>query len=195
MLKKTLIFIALFIAFSSATSEEVIQNDTVLDTRRELSGGDFVLHSSQGDFSLKQLRGKTVVLYFGYTKCPDVCPTSLAILAQALNELSEDELRSVQSVFVSVDPKRDSFEVLDDYVSYFHSNLMGVTGSESEIAKVAKRYGVQYEAVDLEGSSFGYAMNHSAVTYLISPDGELRFMFPHETPSFVILEAIRYLQQ
>jgi protein SCO1 len=195
MLKKTLIFIALFIAFSSATSEEVIQNDTVLDTRRELSGGDFVLHSSQGDFSLKQLRGKTVVLYFGYTKCPDVCPTSLAILAQALNELSEDELRSVQSVFVSVDPKRDSFEVLDDYVSYFHSNLMGVTGSESEIAKVAKRYGVQYEAVDLEGSSFGYAMNHSAVTYLISPDGELRFMFPHETPSFVILEAIRYLLQ
>ncbi len=195
MLKRTLIFAALLILSSSATSDDVTQKDEVLNIDNALPAGDFVLHSSQGDFSLKQLKGKTVVLYFGYTKCPDVCPTSLSILTQALNELSEDELKSVQAVFISVDPKRDNYEVLDDYVSYFHPNLMGVTGSESEIAEVAKRYGVQYEAVALEGSSFGYAVNHSAVTYLISPEGELRFMFPHETPSFVILEAIRYLLQ
>ncbi|MEJ2453495.1 MAG: SCO family protein [Candidatus Thiodiazotropha sp.] len=195
MLKRTLIFAALLILSSSATSDDVTPKDEVLNIDSELPAGDFVLHSSQGDFSLKQLRGKAVVLYFGYTKCPDVCPTSLSILAQALNELNEDELKSVKAVFISVDPKRDNFEVLDEYVSYFHPNMMGVTGSESEIAEVAKRYGVQYEAVTLEGSSFGYAVNHSAVTYLISPEGELRFMFPHETPSFVILEAIRYLLQ
>jgi len=193
MLNRILIFIALLITFSPATSEDLIQKDAIPTISSELPGGDFVLHSSQGEFSLKELRGKVVLLYFGYTKCPDVCPTSLSMLAQALNELSEDELKSVQAVFVSVDPKRDNFEVLDEYVGYFHPKLMGVTGSEHEIANAAKSYGAQYEEVALEGSSFGYAVNHSAVTYLITPEGELRYMFPHETPSFVILEAIRYL--
>ncbi|MCU7946314.1 MAG: SCO family protein, partial [Candidatus Thiodiazotropha sp. (ex Cardiolucina cf. quadrata)] len=127
------------------------------------------------------------------TKCPDVCPTSLAFLTQALNELSDDELKTVQGVFISVDPKRDNFQVLDDYVSYFHPNLMGVTGNDIEIAKVAKLYGAQYYEVALEGSAFGYAVNHSAVTYLITPEGELRFVFPHQTPSSVILEAIQYV--
>ncbi len=185
--------LSLLVAVSAYAADAETRKDEILGVNDELPGGDFVLHSSQGDFSLKQLRGKVVLLYFGYTRCPDVCPTSLATLAQALNELSGDELNSLQSAFISVDPKRDSLQVLDDYVSYFHPNLMGVTGSEDEIAAVAKRYGIQYEEVPLEGSSFGYAVNHSAVTYLIAPGGELRFMFPHETPSFVILEAIRYL--
>lgn len=193
MLKTILIFASLLIISSSVSSDEVTQNDEILSISSEQPGGDFVLHSSQGKFSSKQLRGKVVLLYFGYTKCPDVCPTSLSILAQALNELSADELKSVQAVFVSVDPKRDNFQVLDEYVSYFHPSLMGVTGSVSEMAEVAKRYGAQYKEVALEGSSFGYAVNHSAATYLITAEGELRFVFPHQTPSFVILEAIRYL--
>ena len=193
MLNRILMLIALLIAISSATADEVKQKDRIPDTSSDMPGGDFVLHSSHGEFSLHQLRGKVVLLYFGYTKCPDVCPTSLSVIAQALNALSESELKSVQAVFVSVDPKRDSFKVLDEYVRYFHPNLTGVTGSAHEIAEAAKRYGVQYEEVPLEGSSFGYAVNHSAKTYVITPEGELRFEFPHETPSFVILEAIRYL--
>ncbi|MEW8524441.1 MAG: SCO family protein [Candidatus Thiodiazotropha endolucinida] len=183
----------LLILFSSAASDEMAQKDEILNSRSESPGGDFVLYSSQGKVSLKQFRGKVVLLYFGYTKCPDVCPTSLSIIAQALNELSEDELKSVHGVFISVDPKRDNVQVLDEYVRHFHPNLVGVTGSEGEVAEVARRYGAQYEEVALEGSDFGYAVNHSSVTYLITPEGDLRFMFPHQTPSFVILEAIRYL--
>lgn len=193
MLKRILIFVTLLVLASSATSNDVAQKDKILSINKELPGGDFVLYSSHGRFSLKQLRGKVVLLYFGYTKCPDVCPTSLATLSQALNELSEDELKSVQAVFISVDPERDSFTALEEYANYFHPNLMGVTGSESEVAEVAKRYGVEYEKVVIEGSSFGYGVDHTAVTYLITPTGELRFMFPHETPAFVVLEAIRYL--
>ena len=193
MFRIILFFFALLIQFSSAASDDIAQKDEILSTSSEYPGGDFTLYSSQGKFTLKQLRGKIAVIYFGYTKCPDVCPTSLAIIAQALNELSEDELKSVQGVFVSVDPKRDSFQVLDQYVSHFHPNLVGITGKESSIAEIAKRYGVQYEEVTLEGSDFGYAVNHSSVTYLITPGGELRFIFPHQTPAFVILEAIRYL--
>lgn len=184
---------ALLILFSSAASDEMAQKDEILSSRSESPGGDFVLYSSQGKVSLKQFRGKVVLLYFGYTKCPDVCPTSLSIIAQALNELSEDELKSVHGVFISVDPKRDNVQVLDEYVRHFHPNLVGVTGSEGEVAEVARRYGAQYEEVALEGSDFGYAVNHSSVTYLITPEGDLRFMLPHQTPAFVILEAIRYL--
>jgi protein SCO1 len=193
MHKLVSITILLILSVSLAVADEVAHQDKILDINPSLNGGDFVLYSAQGAFSLQQLRGKLVLLYFGYTKCPDVCPTSLATLAQALNELSEDELKAVQGVFVSVDPKRDSFEILEKYTRYFHPNLIGVTGSESEVAKAAKRYGVEYEFVEQEDSSFGYAVNHSAKIYLITTEGELRYVFPHQTPAFVILEAIRYL--
>ena len=193
MFRKFLLLLVLLISVSSTRSAESEHGDRVLDLRGGQLGGDFTLQSSRGEFSLQQLRGKVVLLYFGYTKCPDVCPSSLALLSQALNELSEDEQQQVHGVFISVDPKRDSFQALDDYVSYFHPNLIGVTGSEAEIARVAKLYGAQYVEVQLEESAFAYAVDHSATTYLISPQGELRFLLPHQTPSVMILEAIRYL--
>jgi protein SCO1/2 len=187
-------FFSLLFMFSSAISGDVVtQTNKLPDLSDQQLGGDFTLYSSQGEFSLQQLRGKVVLLYFGYTKCPDVCPTSLAVISEALNELSSEELKSVQSVFVSVDPERDTFKVLDEYVSYFHPNILGVTGSASEIAQVAKRYGVEYRKVELEGSAFGYAVDHSTVTYLLTPEGDLRYLLAHQTPSFVILEAIRYV--
>ncbi|WP_456380877.1 SCO family protein [Thiolapillus sp.] len=156
-------------------------------------GGDFNLHTSKGSFALKDYQGKVVLLYFGYTKCPDVCPTSLSYLAQAFNELDEKELEKVVGIFVSVDPKRDTPELLDEYVDYFHPNFIGVTGSEKELAEAAALYGAQYYEVELEGSAFGYAVNHSSATYLIAPSGELRFIFPHGTSPVVISEAIRYV--
>ncbi|WP_294042909.1 SCO family protein [Thiolapillus sp.] len=121
------------------------------------------------------------------------CPTSLSYMAQAFNELNDGELKKVVGVFVSVDPKRDTFELLDEYVDYFHPNFIGVTGKPEEIAKAAKLYGAQYYEVELKDSAFGYAVNHSAATYLIAPDGELRFIFPHGTSPEVISEAIRYV--
>ncbi len=156
-------------------------------------GGDFTLQSADGPVSLKDLRGKVVLLYFGYTKCPDVCPTSLSFMTQALNEMTDEELEKVQSLFISVDPKRDTVESLKEYVSYFHSNFIGITGTEQEAADVAALYGAKYYEVELKGSAFGYSVNHSSVIYLITPDGELRFIFPHGTSPVVVLEAVRYV--
>ncbi len=192
MFMKFLLIPVLFIFSSAVISDQVSGKVGVPDIDQSLPGGNFQLHSSQGDFSLDQLKDRVVLLYFGYTRCPDICPTSLSIIAQALNELSQEELKSVKGVFVSVDPKRDSYQDLDEYVRYFHPNLMAVTGSEEEIAQVARQYGAQYQAVPLEGSAMDYAIDHSAVIYLINPEGDLRFIFPHGTPAFVILEAIRY---
>lgn len=161
--------------------------------RKAPPGGDFTLQSVAGPVSLQDFRGKLVLLYFGYTSCPDVCPTSLSLVTQALNELSEDELKEIQAIFISVDPKRDTPEVLARYVGYFHPNLIGVTGTELEVAEVAQLYGAQYYEVEMEGSAFGYSVNQSSVTYLITPEGTLRFIFPHATPASVIVEAIEFL--
>ncbi|MEA3273749.1 MAG: SCO family protein [Pseudomonadota bacterium] len=167
--------------------------DEVPETAEAPLGGDFTLVSSRGPVSLQDFRGKVVMLFFGYTKCPDVCPTSLAYMSAALNELDEAKLRGVQPMFVSVDPQRDTPKQLEEYLDYFHPAYLGLTGTEEEIAEVSKLYGAKYYQVQLEGSAFGYAVNHSAAVYLIDQDGTLRFVFPHQTPSSVMLEAMRYL--
>ncbi len=198
---RSLHLIGLFLAISLLGTLALAQQaepppegqDTVLDTAQAPPGGDFTLQSKAGPVSLQDFRGKVVFLFFGYTKCPDICPTSLAFITETLNSLSDQELTKVKSIVISVDPKRDTPEDLAEYVEYFHPNFVGVTGSEKEIAEVSKLYGAQYYEVELEGSAFGYAVNHSAAVYLIQPDGGLRFIFPHATPSSVMLEAVRYL--
>lgn len=156
-------------------------------------GGDFILQSAGGPISLQGLRGKVVLLFFGYTSCPDVCPLDLRIMAEALDGLSKPQLDRVQGLFVSVDPKRDSVEKLQEYTSYFHSKILGLTDTEDVIKKVATLYGVQYHQVALKDSKLPYSVNHSAVTYLIDPEGELRFIFPHQTPAQTLHEAAVYI--
>ena len=157
------------------------------------TGGDFLLQSADGPVSLKDYRGKLVLLYFGYTKCPDICPTSMATMTQAMNGLTPQQAERVKIVFVSVDPDRDTPELLVDYVSYFHANSIGLTGSKAQIETAAELYGVQYYKVEMEDSSFGYAINHSGALYLITDDGALRFIFPHGVPASVVYDAMLHV--
>jgi len=156
-------------------------------------GGNFTLQSYRGAVSLSDYHGKVVVLYFGYTWCPDVCPTSLGLLTAAWDGLTEKELQQMQGLFVSVDPDRDSVERLKDYAEYFHSNLLGITGSKENLAKVAKLYGSAYRKVEQADSQMGYAMDHSADLYLIDKNGQLSGSIPHGTPPQKILASLRKL--
>ena len=187
------LWLVLVCAIEAHATEQAPPQDQVLEQTAAPAGGDFTLQSIDGPVSTKDLRGKVLMLYFGYTKCPDVCPTSLAYITQALHELSPQELQQVVSIFISVDPKRDNVQALHDYVSYFHDNFIGLTGSADEIAAVAKLYGAQYHEVQLPGSAFGYSVNHSSATYLIDKKGMLRLMFPHQTAPSIMLEGLRYL--
>jgi protein SCO1/2 len=157
------------------------------------AGGDFTLESVNGPVSTAAFRGKVILLYFGYTRCPDVCPTSFALMAQALNELEQQELKKIVGIFVSVDPERDSVERLADYVTYFHPHFIGVTGELGAVSAAAKLYGVEYSYTDASDSAMGYIVNHSTAVYLVDQQGELRFAFPHETPPETMLGAIRML--
>lgn len=155
-------------------------------------GGDFTLHSAAGPVALQALRGKVVLLYFGYTSCPDICPTSLTMMKIALSQLDSEELKQVAGIFVSVDPERDTPERLAQYTRAFHPSISGVTGSRDEVAEVARRYGAVYRRVDGD-SALGYTMDHSSITYLIDQRGRLVKLLPHGTLPTTILQEIHHL--
>lgn len=157
-------------------------------------GGDFTLHSANGPLSLHDLKGKVVLLYFGYTFCPDICPTSLAFTAQGLNQLSPDEQARTQMLFISVDPARDTLEKLKEYGAFFHPNIVGLSGSEQEISAVAKNYGASYSRQDT-GSAGGYVVDHSAATYVVDPAGRMVATLQHGTPPAEVAKAIRAAMQ
>jgi protein SCO1/2 len=137
-------------------------------------GGDFTLKSSEGEFKLSDLRGQAVIIYFGFTSCPDVCPLSLNYLAHALSLLSVREQKKIVPVFVSVDWKRDSVEDVDEYTSFFSKNIVGLTGSKKQIDQVVKKYGAYYQFTELKNSTMEYTVDHTNRFYLIDDLGRLR---------------------
>ncbi len=142
---------------------------------------EFELASANAStFQLREARGKVVALFFGYTSCPDVCPTTMAELDQALQELG-GQADQVQVLFVTVDPQRDTPERVQEYVSHFNPRFIGLSGSESELAKVWNAYGVFRQVVD-GTSAAGYLVDHTARVTLIDQQGNLRVSFPFETP-------------
>jgi protein SCO1/2 len=155
-------------------------------------GGDFTLQSASGPLSLHELRGKVVLLYFGYTSCPDICPTSLTLMRIALSQLNAEELAQVRGIFISVDPQRDTPERLAQYSGHFHPNISGVTGSDKQVAGVAQQYGAIYQRAEGD-TALGYTVDHSSVTYVIDQQGQLVSTLPHGTLPKVILQEIRHL--
>lgn len=131
---------------------------------------------------MADFRGKVVVVFFGYTMCPDVCPTSLMMLKEALEQLGPDADR-VQVLFVSVDPGRDTPQQLASYVTAFDPRFLGLTGSEEEIARVAKGFKVFYEKKG-DVASGRYTMDHTAGCFIFDPEGRTRLFARHgETPA------------
>lgn len=154
-------------------------------------GGDFSLQSVNGTASLADFRGKVVILYFGYTACPDICPTSMATLKGAMAQLTAAELQQVQGLFVSVDPERDTLAYIQRYVGYFHPSLLGLTGTQPQLQEITRRYGAFYRKVDVPGSAMAYTIDHSAILYVIDKDGKVREQVQHAEPPAELAAAIR----
>ncbi|MBI3150999.1 MAG: SCO family protein [Chloroflexi bacterium] len=142
---------------------------------------DFELTNANGDtFRLSDQRDKIVLLFFGYTSCPDVCPTTLAELNLALNQIPE-KADQVQVVFVSVDPERDTPQAVQAYASRFNSSFIGLSGSLDELEKIWQDYGVFRETSESE-SAAGVIINHTARVTLIDKDGNMRLSYGFGTP-------------
>ena len=153
----------------------------------------FTLDSPEGALSLKDLRGNVVLLFFGFTSCADVCPISLATISHAFSYLTDDELKRSRSLFISLDPERDTMERLKKYTGYFHANIVGVTGTMEELGRAAENYGVKFERKESPDSALGYVIYHSAKIFVIGPQGELRKTFPHNIDVRLLLQQIRSL--
>lgn len=169
------------------------QNNTPeLDLSPKPKGGDFTLTSVKGPVSLHDFKDKLVLLYFGYTYCPDICPTNLGSLSLAYNRLPESLRKKVQIIFISVDPKRDNPKHLQQYSDYYQANILGLTGTRAQIDRVVKRYGAVY-TIHREDSNPNYSVDHSAFTYVINPKGHWVTQMPHGTTPDQYIQIIQQL--
>ncbi|QXM25905.1 SCO family protein [Elioraea tepida] len=146
-------------------------------------GGPFSLIDETGaPVTEKTYRGRHMLIFFGFTYCPDVCPTELAKIAATLDLLGQDAQRLVP-LFVSIDPERDTPEALARYTDLFHPAIIGLTGTEAEVAAAARAFRVYYNKVKTGPEPDAYTMDHSAFVYLMGPDGGFRqFFSPQATP-------------
>ena len=142
-------------------------------------------------FDLKQLRSKVVLLYFGFTYCPEICPMNHSKLSKAWAG-SGYRKKNLEIVMITIDPKRDSSALLKKYLSSFEKPGIGLTGSDAAIADVAKRYGIYYEKVPI-GKAGDYTMNHTASVFLLDTEGQLRYIFPYASSSDEIRDISKLL--
>lgn len=160
--------------------------------------------SIRGDFNLIDGKGERVtpdsfpdqylLVYFGYTYCPDVCPTDLAIVGQAMDILEQKDgtaAAKVQPIFITVDPARDGTDTVGIFAETFHPRMVGLTGTDKEIAEAASSYRVYYSRREMDDGN--YLMDHSAFTYLVGPDGSVTGIFKHDTAPDAMADGIAAL--
>ena len=153
-------------------------------------GGPFTLVDHTGkQVTQESYAGRFLLVFFGYTFCPDVCPTELGSFSVALDALGED-IEHIVPLFITIDAERDTPALLAEYVSHFHESLIGLTGTRDQVDEIARNYRVFYRKVEDPENTY-YLMDHTALTYLMAPDGELVRMFVHGTPPEELAGAIR----
>ena len=159
-------------------------------TGTPLIGGPFSLVDDQGrSRSDGDFKGRLMLIYFGFTHCPDVCPTSLQVMGNALDLLPADQADQVAPLFISVDPERDTAAAIKGYAQQFHPGMLGLTGTPEQVAAAAKAYRVFYRKAP--GRADDYLVDHSSIVYLMDREGRYLSHFTHEAPPEAIAAAIR----
>ena len=144
-----------------------------IDDYKEQKKYEFSVKSLDGNLTKESFKGKALAVYFGYTYCPDVCPTSLSSLSSALKNFDKDKTKDFAGIFISVDPDRDTLKNLKEYAQYFHPNFVGATTNKENIDDITKRYGSYYEKIPLENSAMGYSVSHTSFIYLFDKKWEV----------------------
>jgi cytochrome oxidase Cu insertion factor (SCO1/SenC/PrrC family) len=156
-------------------------------------GGSFTLTDQDGkSFSSDELKGKPTLLYFGYTYCPDVCPTSLLLMENAAELLGPDGPKKVNLVFITIDPERDTTKLMKGYVTNFGPTIVGLTGTQQQIDAVAHSYRVYYQKVPSKDGA-PYLMDHSSIVYLLDQRGRFVTHFTHESKAEAIAAGVQRL--
>ena len=161
------------------------------DARPPFGGGFTLTNQDNRPFRLEDVRGRPVLLFFGYTSCPDMCPVTMSRIAGALGRLGGRSASEVVTLFVTLDPKRDTPAVLKEYVGSFGTPLVGLTGSEDEVRRVASAYHASVEVVPT--GTKNYLLNHTTAIFLIDRQGRLRQYFKFDEDPETLASALRTL--
>lgn len=165
----------------------------VTTSGKALVGGPFKLVDQHGKtITNEDFRGRYMLVFFGFTHCPDICPAELQVISAALEELGP-KADKVVPIFITLDPERDTPEAMGDYVKNFGADFVALTGSPEAIDEAAKAYRVAYSKFEYKGQDgqYGYSVDHSALAYLMGPDGEYVTHFAYGTPAQKMSETLR----
>lgn len=188
---RRLVLPCLFFVLAACGEQRLPSPFKASDVSAKYAQADFHLNDATGKpVSLADYRGKAVVLFFGYTHCPQICPTTLADLAQVMRELGKDADK-VQVLFVTLDPERDTRELLAQYPPAFYPTFKGLSGDSMATAQAAQAFGVIYQKQP--NKSGGYDLDHSAGTYLIAPGGKPVLLSPYGQRAELLVHDIRLL--
>lgn len=155
-------------------------------------GGPFSLVDHTGrPVTDQDYAGRYMLVFFGFTFCPDICPTELQTIAQAMDQLAPDEQDRVQPLFITINPERDRPAALAEYVNLFHPRIVGLTGTPEQVAAVAKAYRVYYARSKEAGEGPDYLMDHSTFVYLMGPDGRFISLFRNGVTADELVTALR----
>lgn len=187
----TIAAVLIILAFVLAALALTTVNPAKMGSGTPLIGGPFTMLNQSGEtVTEKSYAGKYMLLFFGFTKCGDVCPTELQVMAAAFTEMgaSSDQ---ITPIFVSVDPDRDTPSVMADYVKNFHPRLQGLTGSTEQLAAFTKDYHIFYQKVPNPKDPKDYEMDHSSILYLMGPNGKFIKHFPYTTDAKTLAEQLK----
>lgn len=175
----------------AAMEQAAASGDTVSTGEALIGGEPFTLTDQHGNIVRESdFRGKYMLVYFGFTNCPDICPTDMANTTQALNTLPKELVDKIAPIFITIDPRRDTVERIKSFAENFHPSLVALTGPKEEIARAQQSYRVYAAQVEEQGNTEGYRMDHSAITYLMGPDGKYIAHFPHGTEPAEMTEKL-----
>ena len=156
-------------------------------------GGDFTLIDQDAKpFSLSSLQGKVVLIFFGYTMCPDACPTTLSKLSSAYARLTPEERARVKAVYISIDPERDTPAVMKDHLTYFGVDAIGLTGTVEGTSAVARQFGAHFEKTT-DKTAAGYLMSHTVSIFGLDAKGQTRLLIDYEASVDLVVKEIRAL--
>jgi cytochrome oxidase Cu insertion factor (SCO1/SenC/PrrC family) len=171
-----------FFIIDKKVSEKIVNQAAI--------GGDFTLHDTDNNkFTEQDIKGKVSIMYFGYTYCPDICPTTLQVISNALQQLNPDELSQIKVLFISVDPQRDTNEILKSYMKHFNPAIIALTGTDSQLKDMAKKYKFFYQK--RQGKEDDYVVDHSTYFYLFDEYGKYMTHLSMENSTEEIISKIK----
>lgn len=184
---RNLAWVAVFVVGLGALGLSFYQKRTAVPK----IGGAFALTDQAGARVTEQdLKGKVLVVYFGFTHCPDICPTALSTIGSALKELPPDVRKDVTPVFVTLDPERDTPKVMADYVEGFIPGGVGLTGTKEEIAEIAREYRIGFQKVADPSSALPYTIDHTSIVYIMGRDGKYVAHFTKDMTADALAKAL-----